>query len=277
MQAGADVAESCIRARASILVSRHLNSLDLCSLAVPHGFSPTATRSIVAAVGSGPHSRLAATLAYAIAQQLGIPVRAVYGHHDSSERIRALEILNGITTHLPGIDVESVQAPSPAAMVSALPVGTLLIVGAPGGSWFQRQFFGPGARIRAKAPTGTIVVKHAPARVYQIMQSATAFGPHMRVADARQLADTQHLIVAQEGRLLGLVQNRALAEARPDLELRDIMENPVFLSPEEDLDHAAELINHHRGRAIPVVDSRHRIIGTVTAADLAARPLFWTA
>ena len=274
MQAGADVAESCIRARATLLVSKHLTSPGLCNLAVPHGFSPAATRSIVAAVGSGPHSRLAATLAYALAQQLGVPVRAVYGHHDSGERSRALEILNGITAHLPGIAVEPIQALSPAAMVSALPIGTLLVVGAPGGSWFQRQFFGPGARIRAKAPSGTIVVKHAPARVYQIMQSATAFGPHMRVADALQLTNTQHLIVAQEGRLLGLVSKSALAEARPDLELHDIMESPVFLSPEEDLDHSAELINHHRGSAIPVVDSRDRIIGTVTATDLATAPPF---
>ena len=273
-QAGANVAESCIRTRASLLVSGHLNSLDLCNLAVPHGFSPGSTRSIVAAVGSGPHSRLAATLAYALARQLGVPVRAVYGHHDSSERSRALAILNGITAHLPGIDVEPVQAPNPAAMVSGLPVGALLVVGAPGGAWFQRQFFGPGARIRAKAPSGTIVVKHVPARVYQIMQSATAFGPHMRVVDARRLTNSRHLIVAQDGRLLGLVTDRALAEARPDLELRDVMESPVFLSPEEDLDHAAELVNHHRGRAIPVVDSRHRIIGIVTATDLVARPPF---
>ena len=273
IQAGADVAASCVRARASLLVARHLNSLDLCSLAVPHGFSRTATRSVVAAVGSGPHSRLAATLAYVLAQQLGVPVRVVYGHHHGSERTRALEVLDSIATHLPGVDVQAVQAPSPAAMVSALPVGTLLVVGAPGGSWFQRQFFGPGARIRAKAPSGTIVVKHSPARVYQVMRPATAFGPHMRVADAAQLANTPHLIVAEEGRLLGLVPASVLAGAHRDLELRHIMQSPVFLSPEEDLDHATELINHHRGSAIPVVDSRDRIIGTVTASDVAARPL----
>ena len=272
VRAGADVAASCIQAGAGLLVTRHLNSLDLCNVAVPHGFSPAATSSIVAAVGSGPHSRLAATLAHALGRHLEVPVRAVYGHHDDSERGQALEILDSVAEHLPGIDVEAVQAPTPAAMVAALPTGTLLVVGAPGGSWFQRQFFGPGARIRAKAPSGTIVVKYTAPRVYQVMQPATAFGPHMRVADAQQLADTQHLIVAQEGRLLGLVPDRALAHARSDLELQDIMESPVFLSPEEDLEHAAELIAHHPGSAIPIVDSRHRIIGTVTAADLATQP-----
>lgn len=267
------MAASCIRLRASLLVTRHLGSLDVCSLAAPHGFSPTETRSIVAAVGGGPHSGLAATLAYVLGQHLGVPVRAVYGHHESSERIQALEVLEAVAAHLPGIDIEAVQTPSPAAMVGTLPVGTLLVVGAPGGSWFQRQFFGPGARIRAKAPTGTIVVQHAATRAYQIMQPATAFGPHMRVADALQLADTQHLIVAERGRLLGLVPHQGLANARPELELQDIMEEPVFLAPDEDIDHARELIQSRPGSAIPVVDDHDRVIGTVASADLDTRPL----
>jgi len=273
IRASADVAASCIQTGASLLVTRHLRSLDLCNVAVPHGFSPVETRSIVAAVGSGPHSRLAVVIAHVLGQQLEVAVRAVYGHHDATERSRAFEVLDNVADGLADVSVEAVQSPSPAAMVSALPAGTLLVVGAPGGSWFQRQFFGPGARIQAKAPGGTIVVKSAPARVYQIMQPATAFGPHMRVVDARQLADAQHLIVAERGKLLGLIPHRTLAEARPDLELRDIMESPALLSPDEDLDHAAELISSHPGSAIPVVDSRRRIIGTVTAADLARRAL----
>jgi len=271
IRAGSDVAASCVQAGASILVARHLSSIDLCNVAVPHGFSPTETSSIVAAVGGGPHSRLAVTLAYVLGQQLELPVRAVYGHHDSSERNRALAVLDDLTKHLHDVHAEAIQAPSPAAMVSELPAGSLLVVGAPGGSWFQRQFFGPGARIRAKSPGGTIVVRHSPTRVYQVMQPPNAFGPHMRVADALQLADTQHLIVAEKGRLLGLIPRGRLVEAGRDLELQDIMESPVFLSPNEDLDHATELISDHPGSAIPVVDSRRRIVGTITATDLTTR------
>jgi len=271
IQAGSDVAASCVQAGASILVARHLTSLDLCNVAVPHGFSPTETSSIVAAVGGGPHSRLAVTLAYVLGRQLDLPVRAVYGHHDPSERARALAILDDLTAHLHGVRAEAIQAPSPAAMVSELPAGSLLVVGAPGGSWFQRQFFGPGARIRARSAGGTIVVRHSPRRVYQVMQPPNAFGPHMRVADALQLADTQHLIVAETGRLLGLIPRERLVEAGQDLELQDIMESPVFLSPDEDLDHATVLFNDHPGSAIPVVDSRRRIVGIITAADLTTR------
>jgi Mg/Co/Ni transporter MgtE len=93
----------------------------------------------------------------------------------------------------------------------------------------------------------------------------------MRVADALTLAETQQLIIAEEGRLLGLVPREKLIEAAPDLELQDIMESPVFLSPEEELEHATELTSDHPGRAIPVIDSRRHIIGTISAADLTAR------
>jgi CBS domain-containing protein len=272
IRAGSDVGTSCIEARATLLVTRHLTSLEICNVAVPHGFSPAETRSIVAAVGGGPHSRLAVTVAHTLGHRLGVPVRAVYGHHGADERTRALEVLDELTGDLPDVDREAVQAPSPAAMVGGLPEGTLLVVGAPGGSWFQRQFFGPGARILAKAPGGTIVVRSAPPRVYQVMQPATAFGPHMRVADALQLADTRHLIVAERGKLLGLISHTALVEADRDLELQDIMESPAFLAPDEDVDHAAELVNDHQGSAIPVVNSRHRIVGTVAAHDLEVTP-----
>lgn len=269
-RAGSDLTASCVEAGASILVSRHLSSFDLCNVAVPHGFSPTKTSAIVAAVGGGPHSRLAVKLAYVLGRQLDVPVRAVYGYHDPAELTRATSVLDDLAAHLHGVEVETIQAPNPAAMVSALPAGTLLVVGAPGGSWFQRQFFGPGARIRAKAPSGTIVVKHSPPRVYQVMQPAAAFGPHMRVADALQLADSQHLIVADNGRLLGWIPRGRLIGAGRDLELGDLAESPVFLSPVEDLGHAADLINDHPGSAIPVVEHRRRIVGTITSADLAS-------
>lgn len=272
-RAEADLVESCIKAGAVLLSSRRLTTFDLCSLAVPHGFSPSATQSVVAAVGSGPHSPFAAAIAQRLAHRLGVPARAISGYQRSNEQHQALNVLESITTAVPGLDAQPMQTPNPATMIEALPAGTLLVVGASGGSWFERQFFGHGARIQAKAPSGTIVVKHAPTRIYQVMHPTTAFGPHMRVADAHQLRSEPHLVVAQDGQLLGLISAEALQQARPDLELREIMDDPVFVSPDEDLDHAAALIEQHTGMAIPVVDTRNRIIGSVTAGDLQPRPL----
>lgn len=84
LRARSDVAASCIEAGASLLVTRNLPSLDLCNVAVPHGFSRTETESIVAAVGGGPHSLLAVTLASAVGRQLEVPIRAVYGHQETN-------------------------------------------------------------------------------------------------------------------------------------------------------------------------------------------------
>ncbi len=271
-KADANVAAACIEARAGLLVARHLSSFDFCNVAVPHGFSPNTTRSVVAAVGSGPHSHLAAVIAHRLSHQLGIPACAVYGRRQGDEQPQAQAVLATIAANLPDLAVETIEAANPAALVSSLPTGTLLVVGAPGGSWFQRQLFGPGARIQAKAPNGTIVVKHAPTRVYQIMQPPTAFGPHMRVADAAQLAADEHVIVALDGQLLGIAYTQTLQQARPDRELQEVMDDPVFLNAGEDLAYATELVGHH-GSPIPVVDADTRLIGTVATTDLDHPPL----
>jgi CBS domain-containing protein len=206
-------------------------------------------------------------IAHRLSDQIGIPARAIYGRRRGDEHPQAQAVLANIAADLPALPVETIEAANPAAMVGSLPAGTLLVVGAPGGSWFQRQFFGPGARIQAKSPNGTIVVKHVPPRVYQIMQPPTAFGPHMRVADAAQLAAGQHVIVALDGQLLGVAYTHDLQQARPDRELGDLMDDPVFLNADEDIAHATELIAHH-GSPVPVVDAQTRLIGVVTATDL---------
>jgi Mg/Co/Ni transporter MgtE len=89
----------------------------------------------------------------------------------------------------------------------------------------------------------------------------------MRVADAAQLAADQHVIVALDGQLLGIAYLQALQQARPDHELQEVMDDPVFLDPDERLGHATELVAHH-GSPIPVIDGRTRLIGTVAATDL---------
>lgn len=273
LQAGSDLATACVAARASLLVAKHLTSFDGCNVAVPHGFQPETTRAVVAAVGGGPHSLLAALVADRLGERFSIPARAVYGYRESGGARLAGDVLAGVTSRLPDLDVGTIQAPDPATMVETLPAGTLLVVGAPGGSWFQRQFFGPGARIRGKAPNGTIVVRSTPTRVYQVMDLPTAFGPHMRAGDAALLSGGDHVIVAEEGRLLGVVPKSRLDGARNDLELRDIMETPLFLDATEEVASAMDLIDHYNGEPVPVVDSEAQLVGSVSAANLGGHPL----
>ncbi len=264
IQVDSDPAATCIRTGAGLIVSRRLSSFDLCSVAVPSGFSADETAGVVAAVGSGPHSSLAAGVARRIGRGLGVPARAVYAHGSSEPTPAAVRIVQDLDDQFPDLNIETVSAASPEAMVRALPAGTLLVVGAPGGSWFQRQFFGPGARIKHKASGGTIVVKAAPARVYQVMGPPTAFGPHMRVADALAVG-TGDVVVAAESTLLGVVPAATLGAADLDAELGALAGEAAFLAPEETIAYARDLVDDTDGMTIPVVDGSGSLVGVYRA------------
>jgi CBS domain-containing protein len=271
-KAQSNLVASCIDARASLLVLSKRTSFRLCSFAIPHGFTPEGTRSIVAAIGGGPHSALAGTLADRLARSLDVPASAVCGYSTPDEISRAEAVAQNAAARLPHLDIRVVEAPGPAEMVRALPSGTLLVVGAPGGSWFQRRFFGPGARIQAKAPGGTIVVNHNPHRVYQAMQPPIAFGPHMRAIDATELAKGADVTVAEHGALIGTVSHEALTSAAPDTELHVLVDDAVFLSAEEEIDDAIDLLGSSPLRVLPVIDGMARLVGRVSVADLRALP-----
>lgn len=269
-----DPVATCIRTGAALMVSRRLSSFDLCSVAIPSGFSADETTGIVAAVGSGPHSSLAAAMAERIGRSLGVSASAVYAHGSSGPTPAAARILQELEERFPELRIESVGAASPEAMVQALPAGTLLVVGAPGGSWFQRQFFGPGARIKHKASGGTIVVKAAPGRVYQAMGPPTAFGPHMRVADAR-VVGAGDVVVASENTLLGLVSEAALDAADPDTPLDALVAKAAFLAPEETIEYAMDLVDDTDSKTIPVVDASGNLVGVYRATAPGPRGFGW--
>lgn len=267
-RAGANIVASCVDARAGLLVMSNRTSLDLCSTAVPHDFDQSSTRSIVAAVGGGPHSLFAATLASWLSETTGIEASVIFGHSDPTDLAQAPNILSQISAELPRLNTQIVQASSPASMVEALPSGTLLVVGASGGSWFQRRFFGPGARIQAKASAGTIVVEHHPRRVFQVMQPPIAFGPRMLVADALVLSEGASIVVAERGKLLGTVAVTALTQAHPSLAISEVMDHGIFFDLTDTITDAIELAAHEPDSLIPVIDGESYLVGRVSLQDL---------
>ncbi len=271
-RAGSSIVASCVDARASLLVMSSRTSLNLCSTAVPHDFDPANTRSIVAAVGGGPHSLLAATLADWLSEATGIEASAIFGHSDPKELAEAPRVLEQISSQLPNLETRIVQASGPAAMVENLPAGTLLVVGASGGSWFQRRFYGPGARIQAKASGGTIVVEHQPRRVFQVMQPPVAFGSRMLVADALVLSEGTSIIVADRGKLLGTVAVTALGEADPNAAISEIMEQGLHFDLTDTITDAVELASRTPNDLIPVVDAESFVVGRVSLEDLRSKP-----
>ena len=138
----------------------------------------------------------------------------------------------------------------------------------PEGSWFQRRFFGPGARIRAMASSGNIVVSHSPTRIFQVMQKPVAYGPSMRVSDALGLSGGRDVVVAEHGKLLGTVNSNTMMNARPDLEIHHLMNDGMFLDPQDEVSEAITLSWLRDGTVVPVVDANERFVGCVSMADL---------
>jgi len=269
-RAGADLRASCVEARADLLVGRKLTSFDLVSMAAPYGFEPARVDSVLAAVAGGPHSLLAARIAHRLATVLQVPASLVAASAETGADPAAEEALERVAGLVPIPERQILRAANPGAAVRALPPGSLLVLGAPGGTWWQRQFTGPGRQLRGGAPAGAVVVRQAPRRCFQYLDEPAAMGVQMPAGEARRLSDAAIVPVAEEGRLVGLVRRRALEAADPAEPLGRIMESPLFALAEDALDVVPGLAAFLEGAPVPVVDGAGRLCGMVSAAAAAA-------
>jgi CBS domain-containing protein len=260
-RAGQDLRASCIEARADLLVTRRLTSFDLVPVAVPRGFDPASVRGVAAAVAGGPHSLLAARVAESLGRALGVPTSMVAASPDTEFDDAAEAALGRAAALVPGPKRRVVRAANPGAAVRVLPPGTVLVLGAPGGTWWRRQFSGPGHQLQAGAPAGAVVVRTAPRRCFHEMIEPTALGPQMPAGEALRLTTDPVVAVAENGRLVGLARRRALEAADPATPLGTLMEAPLFAHPDDPVEDAASLWGLLEGGPVPVVDAEGRLSG----------------
>jgi acetoin utilization protein AcuB len=95
----------------------------------------------------------------------------------------------------------------------------------------------------------------------------------------------RRLPVLHEGRLVGLVTDRDLKEASPskattldvhelyyllaELQIKEIMtKNPLTVSPEDTVEHAAQLMLENTFSGLPVVDPDGKLLGILTQSDV---------
>jgi CBS domain-containing protein len=260
-RAGPDLRTSCIEARADLLVTRRLTSFDLIPVAVPRGFDPPSVRGVVAAVAGGPHSLLAARVAASLGRALGVPTSLVTVSPDADSDDVAEAALGRAAALVPVPERRVVRAANPGAAVRALPPGALLVLGAPGGTWWRRQFSGPGPRLQAAAPAGTIVVRTAPRRCFHDMIEPAAIGGQMPAGEALRLTTEAVVPIAEEGRLIGLVRRRAMEAADPATPLASLMEAPISARPDDRWEEAVPLWESLEGAPVPLVDADGRLCG----------------
>lgn len=266
-RAGPDVPASCIAARADVLVARRLTSFDLVPVVVPHGFDPRSVRAVVAAVAGGPHSLFAARVAERLGAALGVPTSLIAASAGSRSDDHAEAALGRAAAAVSMPEGRVVRAANPGAAVRALPAGSLLVLGAPGGTWWRRQFAGAGHQLRTGAPAGAVVVRTAPRRCFQEMSPPAAMGREMPALAARQLTAEPVIPVAESGRLIGLVRRQALDAATPATTLGSLMEPPCSVRLEDPLEAALSAASLLEGAAVPVVDGENRLCGLLSLSS----------
>lgn len=257
-----DPVTACVAERADLLVSRRIpNSFDLVDVAMPIDVQPDEVEAVVAAVAGGPHSVLAAQVAHRLGEALDVPASMVSAYPTEGDPLAAEEVVGQITPQVPDIEYRTMATSGMSELVASLPGRSLLVFGAPGGSWFQRRLSGPGARLRSSASAGAVVVRAAPQRVFQIMGEPVFVAPMLHAQDTLRIRSESTLAVAEEGRLVGLVRRSRLIELQPDTPVGQAMEDPVSIGQLEPVEAARPLQPLFGVDPIPVVDGDERLVG----------------
>lgn len=267
MRIEGDLQATCIRERIDALVSRKLSSFDLVPVIVPQSVDFENVEQVTAAVGSGPHSPFAVAVAARLGITMGVPTMAASVYREPDDRESTLRRLESLVAPFPSVRTSAVRGDSAVHLTESLDPATLLVVGAPGGSWFQRQIYGPGHRLAVRAPAGVLVVRTAAPRCFHAAEDAAGAiaGPHMSVSAAREVMRDPVIAVAEGGVLVGVVRTDELEELDGDLEMQDVMHPPVSVGATEPIEAIEEVREYFGGGPIPVVDDAGTIVGMIPA------------
>ena len=259
-----DLLEMAVKHRSAMLVSRRLPNSDLLPVAVPMDVDPAGMGSVVAAVAGGPHSRTAALVARRLGERLGVPASMVCAYRSRESREKAVSVVESIFPHVPDLEYRLMGADHPGRLISQLPEDCLLVIGAPGGNWFQRVLFGPGARLRLKAAGGVVITRSAPSRLFQIMEPPRFVSPYHQAADVLRLHSHEILAVAENGLLVGIVRRSVLAKVGREIPVGRAMEAPRSSGQVDSVSDLAVHGDWFGDSPVPVVDSHGRLVGSVT-------------
>jgi CBS domain-containing protein len=262
IRAEGDLARACIAARADAVVSRRLSSsFGLVPQIVPEGVDLHSSGSIVAAVSGGPHSPVAAAVAARLGRVTGLPASMVCAYRDDEGQASSLSLIQDLYAQIPDLEFRLVEASDAATLTAQLPEDAALVLGAPGGSWLQRTFFGRGAKLIQTAPAGAIVVRSAPRRVFQMMGEPVYVSPLHEATDILRVHTEGVLAVTDAGKLVGVVRRKSLEVADPGVPVSELMEDPRSVALSAAVEDAAEMWKDFDPDPLPVVDGDGFLVG----------------
>lgn len=244
------------------MVSRRLSSsFDLIPQVVPDGVDLDKSGAVIAAVSGGPHSPLAAAVAARIGRATALPASMVCAYRDDAGQASALSLIQDLYAQVPDIEYRLLEAEDAESLTAQLPEDAILVLGAPGGGWLQRTFFGQGAKLIQAAPSGAIVVRSAPRRVFQQMGEPVYTSPMHDATDLLRIHPEGRLAVTDAGRLVGVVRREALELADPGVPVSALMDGPLSVDVTDTVDDVGELWKEFAPDPIPVTDDDGLLVG----------------
>ena len=263
IRSSGDLTDACVEARADMVVSRKLlPSFDLVPVAVPMDLPAAGFGSVVAAVAGGPHSALAAEVAAVIGRSASAPASMVCAYQEDGEP-NARVWVDRLMRTVPDLPWSTVQVGSMGDLIAQIPDDALLVLGAPGGTWFHRLFFGAGARLRQAAPNGAVVVRSAPLRVFQVMGEPVYVAPLIGCAEALRVTSHRVLPVVEGGRLIGIVTRAALTDAPAGSSVADVLQPAIWVEAVDPASAAEERAVEVGADVVPVVGKANSLVGVV--------------
>lgn len=260
-----DLTRSCVADRIDLLVTGRASRFDLVSTVIPRGIDLDNVTAVTAAIGGGPNSQLAAHVAAILSINMGLPGELATVFRPNEGRVEAKRQLARLEEQFLHLDCRVILGSNAQAIIDTLSASTLLVVGAPGGSWLQRQIFGPGHRLLVAAPAGALVVKSAERRCFHhvIDPTRVVVSPFLALTDARSIVTFNAVPVASEGKLVGILRAAALDDRAPGETVADVMEPPVAVQATEPASAAEDLAEFLGLSPVPVIDHTGRLIGVI--------------
>lgn len=258
-----DVVDAVLRHRADLLVARKLWDRDLVSLAIPIDFRPNEVRVVVAAVGGGPHSEMAARLAKNLGSALGLRAFMVSAHRGDEDREQVTGHVSLLAERVPELDAEVRQAVDIPALIQDLPQGSLLVMGAAGGGWVHRNLLGSGAKLLHNAASGAVIVKYCPEKAFQLMTDPLFVGPFRSCGDVLRVHQEALLPVLDRARMIGLVTREDLLAADPMTPVQQVMIPPESVPMLATTEEIGAFRENHGPVPVPVTGDDLILVGTI--------------
>ena len=260
-----DFEDACIDKGIDVVISKRYPKSNIVSSVIPVAFDADAITSVAVAVGEGPHSPLAVSIAEKVADSLGVPGTAIAAFRTPEQGDLARQRLDRLVGSDSPFDTRTLRTHDPRSIADHISKETLLVHGASGGSFIERHLTGTGNRLKSRARGCVLVVRSSEPKCFQSAVSPTLFtlAPELLAADALQVMTHPFAPVASARKLLGIVRVTTLLTADPGSSIEALIEPVAGLNRKDPVRVATFERDHLGPGPLPVIDDDGYLVGVI--------------